>query len=128
MKKVRICVNGTWHEWIAEPQTVLLDLLREDLRLTGAKQSCDRKGFHHRRRLSLRSAGHVPHRSLTSSTRQQTHLLRSLAHKPGSTLFNEQGMLKVIRSGWPTRMTTALRATNSSRAAAQSGPLQGEAR
>lgn len=44
MKKVRICVNGVWHEWIAEPCTVLLDLLREDLRLTGAKQSCDRKG------------------------------------------------------------------------------------
>ena len=44
MKKVRICVNGTWHEWIAEPKTALLDLLREDLRLTGAKQSCDRKG------------------------------------------------------------------------------------
>ncbi|RPH41768.1 MAG: aldehyde oxidase [Desulfobulbaceae bacterium] len=44
MKNVRICVNGVWHEWIAEPRTVLLDLLREDLRLTGAKQSCDRKG------------------------------------------------------------------------------------
>lgn len=44
MKKVRICVNGVWHEWIAEPKTVLLDLLREDLHLTGAKQSCDRKG------------------------------------------------------------------------------------
>jgi aldehyde oxidoreductase len=44
MKKVRICVNGTWHEWIAEPKTALLDLLRDDLRLTGAKQSCDRKG------------------------------------------------------------------------------------
>ena len=44
MKKVRIRVNGTWHEWIAAPKTALLDLLREDLRLTGAKQSCDRKG------------------------------------------------------------------------------------
>ena len=44
MKKVQICVNGVWHEWIAEPKTALLDLLREDLRLTGAKQSCDRKG------------------------------------------------------------------------------------
>ena len=44
MKKVRICVNGVWHEWIVEAKTVLLDLLREDLRLTGAKQSCDRKG------------------------------------------------------------------------------------
>ncbi len=44
MKKVQISVNGVRHEWIAEPKTVLLDLLREDLRLTGAKQSCDRKG------------------------------------------------------------------------------------
>lgn len=44
MKKVRICVNGSWHEWIAGQRTVLLNLLREDLCLTGAKQSCDRKG------------------------------------------------------------------------------------
>ncbi len=44
MKKVRIRINGSWHEWIAEPKTVLIDLLREDLRLTGTKQSCDRKG------------------------------------------------------------------------------------
>jgi aldehyde oxidoreductase len=44
MKKVRICINGTWHEWVVDSKTVLLDVLREDLRLTGAKQSCDRKG------------------------------------------------------------------------------------
>ena len=44
MKKIRLRVNGTWREVIVDTETVLLDLLREDLRLTGAKQSCDRKG------------------------------------------------------------------------------------
>jgi aldehyde oxidoreductase len=44
MKKIRLCVNGTWREVIIDTDTVLLDLLREDLGLTGAKQSCDRKG------------------------------------------------------------------------------------
>ena len=44
MKKIRLRVNGTWRELIVDAKTVLLDLLREDLRLTGAKQSCDRKG------------------------------------------------------------------------------------
>ena len=44
MKKIRLRVSGTWRELIVDPETVLLDLLREDLRLTGAKQSCDRKG------------------------------------------------------------------------------------
>ena len=44
MKKVQLQVNGVRHEWIADPKTALLDLLRDDLRLTGAKQSCDRKG------------------------------------------------------------------------------------
>ncbi|GAB6909245.1 Aerobic-type carbon monoxide dehydrogenase, large subunit CoxL/CutL-like protein [Desulfosarcina cetonica] len=44
MKKIRFSVNGIQHEWIADSKTVLLDLLREDLGLTGAKQSCDRKG------------------------------------------------------------------------------------
>ena len=37
-------VNGRSYQFIVEPDRVLLDLLREDLRLTGAKQSCDRKG------------------------------------------------------------------------------------
>lgn len=37
-------VNGCSHQFIVEPDRVLLDLLREDLRLTGVKQSCDRKG------------------------------------------------------------------------------------
>lgn len=44
MKKVQLRVNGIRHDWIVQPKTALLDLLREDLRLTGAKQSCDRKG------------------------------------------------------------------------------------
>ncbi len=44
MKKIRLRVNGTYRELIVEAETVLLEVLREDLRLTGAKQSCDRKG------------------------------------------------------------------------------------
>lgn len=44
MKKITFKINGAQHEWIADPKTVLLDVLRDDLRLTGAKQSCDRKG------------------------------------------------------------------------------------
>ena len=44
MKKVKLKVNGVWYQFIVEPDRVLLDLLREDLRLTGTKQSCDRKG------------------------------------------------------------------------------------
>ncbi len=41
MKKVIMKVNGCSHQFIVEPDRVLLDLLREDLRLTGAKQSCE---------------------------------------------------------------------------------------
>jgi len=44
MKKVSLNVNGTWRQFIVEPDYILLDLLRSDLRLTGAKQSCDRRG------------------------------------------------------------------------------------
>jgi aldehyde oxidoreductase len=44
MKKVMMKVNGRSYQFIVEPDRVLLDLLREDLKLTGAKQSCDRKG------------------------------------------------------------------------------------
>jgi aldehyde oxidoreductase len=44
MKKVVMKINGRSHQLIVEPDRVLLDLLRDDLRLTGAKQSCDRKG------------------------------------------------------------------------------------
>jgi len=44
MKKVRLSINGRAQQFIIDPKRVLLDLLREDLKLTGAKQSCDRKG------------------------------------------------------------------------------------
>lgn len=44
MKKVTLKINGIQREVIVDAKTVLLDLLREDLRLTSAKQSCDRKG------------------------------------------------------------------------------------
>ncbi|MBU1277006.1 MAG: molybdopterin-dependent oxidoreductase [Proteobacteria bacterium] len=44
MKKIDLTVNGRKHEFEVGDQTVLLDVLREDLDLIGAKQSCDRKG------------------------------------------------------------------------------------
>ncbi len=44
MKKVTFKVNGCSRQFIVEKDFVLLDLLRKDLHLTGAKQSCDRKG------------------------------------------------------------------------------------
>ncbi|MGD8387485.1 MAG: molybdopterin-dependent oxidoreductase [Desulfobacteraceae bacterium] len=44
MKKVNMVINGNPRQFVVGPEKVLLDLLREDLHLTGAKQSCDRKG------------------------------------------------------------------------------------
>ena len=44
MKKVNLTVNGISRQFVVDKDEVLLDLLREDLHLTGAKQSCDRKG------------------------------------------------------------------------------------
>jgi aldehyde oxidoreductase len=44
MTKVNLTINGKKHTVEAGPDLVLLDLLREQLRLTGTKQSCDRKG------------------------------------------------------------------------------------
>jgi aldehyde oxidoreductase len=44
VNKVIMTINGRARQFVVEPDRVLLDLLREDLRLTGAKQSCDRKG------------------------------------------------------------------------------------
>lgn len=44
MNKVKLKINGLWHQFVVEPDRILLDLLRDDLGLTGAKQSCDRKG------------------------------------------------------------------------------------
>jgi aldehyde oxidoreductase len=44
VKKVTLTINGEKKQFSVEEDKVLLDLLREDLRLTGVKQSCDRKG------------------------------------------------------------------------------------
>ncbi len=44
MQKVTLTVNGVRREVEAAPDLVLLDYLRENLKLTGTKQSCDRKG------------------------------------------------------------------------------------
>jgi len=44
VKKVTLTVNGVKRKVEAGPDLVLLDLLREQLGLTGTKQSCDRKG------------------------------------------------------------------------------------
>jgi aldehyde oxidoreductase len=44
MNKVTLTVNGKKRVVEAAPDLVLLDLLREQLGLTGTKQSCDRKG------------------------------------------------------------------------------------
>ena len=44
MKKIALTINGCEREVIADKNLVLLDLLREQLNLTGTKQSCDRKG------------------------------------------------------------------------------------
>ncbi len=44
MKQIVMKINGKLHQFVVEPDRVLLDLLREDMLLTGAKQSCDRKG------------------------------------------------------------------------------------
>ena len=44
MKKVTFKVNGIERQVTASLDLVLIDYLREELRITGAKQSCDRKG------------------------------------------------------------------------------------
>jgi aldehyde oxidoreductase len=44
MKKITLTVNGITRQYEVDPDRVLIDLLRDDLRLTGTKQSCDRKG------------------------------------------------------------------------------------
>ena len=43
-KEITLTINGVQQAVMAEPDKVLIDLLRSDLRLTGTKQSCDRKG------------------------------------------------------------------------------------
>ncbi len=44
MKKITFTINGRSQQVVADSDMVLLDLLREHFHLTGAKQSCDRKG------------------------------------------------------------------------------------
>jgi xanthine dehydrogenase YagT iron-sulfur-binding subunit len=39
--QVRLRINGTPHELLLDPRVTLLDLLREDLALTGTKKGCD---------------------------------------------------------------------------------------
>jgi carbon-monoxide dehydrogenase small subunit len=43
MKKqlIELCVNGRSHELAVEPNQLLLDVLRQDLGLTGSKRGCD---------------------------------------------------------------------------------------
>ncbi|MFA5316180.1 MAG: molybdopterin cofactor-binding domain-containing protein [Dehalococcoidales bacterium] len=43
-REITLTVNDVKWTVMASPDMVLIDLLREDLRLTGTKQSCDRKG------------------------------------------------------------------------------------
>jgi aldehyde oxidoreductase len=44
MKKISLKVNGRKYQFVVNPDSVLIDLLRDDLHLIGTKQSCDRKG------------------------------------------------------------------------------------
>ncbi len=44
MNRVQLTVNGIPHQVVVDDQLRLLDFLREQLHLTGAKQSCDKKG------------------------------------------------------------------------------------
>jgi aldehyde oxidoreductase len=44
MKNITLTVNGVKRKVEAGPDLALIDLLREQLELTGTKQSCDRKG------------------------------------------------------------------------------------
>jgi len=44
MKRISLNINGKRHQFDVDAKRVLLDLLREELHLTGTKQSCDRKG------------------------------------------------------------------------------------
>lgn len=44
MKKINLSINGCKRSVVVDVNLVLLDLLRQHSQLTGAKQSCDRKG------------------------------------------------------------------------------------
>ena len=40
MKQVRLAVNGTWYELSVQPWEVLLEVIRDNLGLTGTKEGC----------------------------------------------------------------------------------------
>ena len=40
-KELRLTVNGEAHELYVEPKSLLMDVLRDELGLTGAKRSCE---------------------------------------------------------------------------------------
>lgn len=44
MEKISLMVNGRRYQFVVESDLALIDLLRDDLHLIGAKQSCDRSG------------------------------------------------------------------------------------
>jgi len=44
LQKINLSINGSSKQVVADSDLVLLDLLRQHFHLTGAKQSCDRKG------------------------------------------------------------------------------------
>jgi len=44
MKQLAIKVNGKLHSLVVDPNRTLLEVLREDLGLTGTKQACDTGG------------------------------------------------------------------------------------
>lgn len=39
--KIKMKVNGEWHEMTVPNQKTLLEVIREELRLTGTKKMCD---------------------------------------------------------------------------------------
>ena len=41
LKRLRLKLNGSWREVETRPDRILLDLLREDLGLTGTKKGCE---------------------------------------------------------------------------------------
>jgi carbon-monoxide dehydrogenase small subunit len=41
LKRLRLKLNGSWREVKTRPDRILLDLLREDLGLTGTKKGCE---------------------------------------------------------------------------------------
>jgi aldehyde oxidoreductase len=44
MTRISLTINGKGHQFEVSPEQVLLDILRENLGLSGTKQGCDRKG------------------------------------------------------------------------------------